>query len=450
MWARVRELIAKENAENGAGGERGGEASSRPPAKGGKGALARSLSSRFTAAVAPALGKEQNDGYVDWKPGKLESLLIEMVDAFRNGGVAQSDDKARPVTLTGNYRPLSWEMFIQAECFAIELSKRAFPWSDADQRMMHAHERAKPGYIMFSFAVRKKLWSRKEPVSSTLRQISEAAAVAAAAGGHGGGANRLPTIRQLQIWRRTLVALLKPGSKCGSEEIRSAAHAKGKGGGSAKAAMFASLMRTKSMSIRLRQAESDAAEDAGAANAETSEQAEYLRTLSGGRNMVGNPMYGGATIPDPETKDKAVEAEESKQQQQKQQKQHRQQQQVVSPTVVPLLAPSPASNQLQVSVDRQEVVFDDSAADMHGDGMWASPHSPPPMTSPRSPRSPLASPRSPPNSNVPWMRRSPTTPHSVPGMSANRQRGLIDELRAKVDEQQREIARLRREASGSR
>jgi hypothetical protein len=80
----------------------------------------------------------------------LDTQLCKMIDAFSNGNDDSTSERQggeRWSSLTGNYLPLVWSHFIDAEAAARTLSEIAFPFTDVCYRKMSTAEKGVPGFL---------------------------------------------------------------------------------------------------------------------------------------------------------------------------------------------------------------------------------------------------------------------------------------------------------------
>ena len=175
---------------------------------------------------------DKTDGFATLALAKeLEAHLCSMIEAFSNGGIGgggeeggggggggggsggDRDGQGRSPTITGNYRPLYWHHFIDAEKAAIKLSKLAFPFTDRCVKRAE-HEKGKPGLVRKSFIQRHLLWGKS--VTVQMRVIREEMEMIDCrekrkkfAGGHH------PNMSDIRTWREVIVAMLEPHSDFG-------------------------------------------------------------------------------------------------------------------------------------------------------------------------------------------------------------------------------------------
>ena len=191
----------------------------------------------------------------------LDTQLCSMIDAFSNGNddsMSERQGGERWSSLTGNYLPLVWSHFIDAEAAARKLSEIAFPFTDVCYRKMSTAEKGVPGFLRKSFTKRHVLWSK--PVTEGLRRVQEetrrakVAAARAKGGKKGKEGNEAkegtegkeargslgrtvravravehahPNMKDIRCWREVIMAMLKPHTDFGwhgnNEEMSDAA-----------------------------------------------------------------------------------------------------------------------------------------------------------------------------------------------------------------------------------
>ena len=312
----------------------------------------------------------------------LEDHLLAMANAFRNGGTAAAGTSTK--TLSGKYEPVEYLSFVEAETHAISLSRRAFPWLQADDQNLARAAKIKPGQVLLAFAQRKKMWSTKDPLTWQLRSVAKVIAE-----GSGKKLETYPSMNDIYTWHLIIAAMLKPGADFGTIDLQP---------GRVSEQISTSFVESRTRRRTTR------------SSLDTLRAAEAHRSSRESKSEQTNPMAVAAAAANAAAGGDAATAE----------------------------------------VGDEIVEGETQGGDGHiaDEGVKAKKGGSEKKEL-RSPRAPLASAHSPPKSNVPWMRRPPTS-YSVPGMSANRQREVIDERRTKLGAQEHEIARLRREAAGNR
>jgi hypothetical protein len=103
----------------------------------------------------------------------LDEHLCSMIDAFSNGGRdADSDWDDTTSSLTGNYRPLYWHHFVEAEMAASRLSQLAFPFTDiCRDKAENQGSGVQAGFVRKSFDKRHLLWGN--PITYQLQRVQE-------------------------------------------------------------------------------------------------------------------------------------------------------------------------------------------------------------------------------------------------------------------------------------
>ena len=114
----------------------------------------------------------------------------------------------RASNLTGNYRPLYWHHFTDAEKAAKRLSQLAFPFTDFCVRKAESQGKGKPGVVRKSFDQRRMLWGKS--VTEQLRRVQEEARRI-----DGTEDTHHPNMKDIRTWREVLVAMLKPDTDFG-------------------------------------------------------------------------------------------------------------------------------------------------------------------------------------------------------------------------------------------
>ena len=114
----------------------------------------------------------------------------------------------RASNLTGNYRPLYWHHFTDAEKAAKRLSQLAFPFTDVCVRKAESQGKGKPGVVRKSFDQRRMLWGKS--VTEQLRRVQEEARRI-----DGTKETHHPNMKDIRTWREVLVAMLKPDTDFG-------------------------------------------------------------------------------------------------------------------------------------------------------------------------------------------------------------------------------------------
>jgi hypothetical protein len=145
----------------------------------------------------------------------LDAGLCTMIDAFSNGGGEASS------SLTGNYRPLYWQHFVDVEEAASKLSQIAFPFTEVCRRKHLSSEKGKPGFERLAFVNRHVLWTA--PITRQLQQVQEGSrrvkAMEREHVGEDGDATHdtghHPNVKDIRVWREVVVALLKPHADFG-------------------------------------------------------------------------------------------------------------------------------------------------------------------------------------------------------------------------------------------
>ena len=135
----------------------------------------------------------------------LANHLEAMIWKFANGG----GGSGQGATLTGNYAELPWKDFLRAEVAAEQLSQSAFPLSSIEKRDSERRGHRRIGALRVSFAARKQLWESNEPVTAMLQQAQQQTGVAKHE------ALTFPRMADIETWRRTIIAMLEPGSDFG-------------------------------------------------------------------------------------------------------------------------------------------------------------------------------------------------------------------------------------------
>ena len=127
-----------------------------------------------TNGKTPSAWDERKDGAATVALAKaLDDHLCSMVDAFSNGGRdADGDWDDTTSSLTGNYRPLYWHQFIEAETAASRLSQLAFPFTDiCRDKAENQGSGVQAGFVRKSFDKRHLLWGN--PITEQLQRVQE-------------------------------------------------------------------------------------------------------------------------------------------------------------------------------------------------------------------------------------------------------------------------------------
>ena len=174
---------------------------------------------------------DKTDGFATLALAKeLEAQLCSMIEAFSNGGIERGgeeggdggsggggggdrDGQGRSPTITGNYRPLYWRHFIDAEKAAIKLSQLAFPFTDSCVKKAE-HEKGKPGLVRKSFIQRHLLWGKSVTVQLRIMREEMEMIDCRKKRGKFAGVHH-PNMSDIRTWREVIVAMIKPHTDFG-------------------------------------------------------------------------------------------------------------------------------------------------------------------------------------------------------------------------------------------